>query len=83
MEVQRAKVFKHGGSQAVRLPADFRFDSDEVYVSRDPFTGDVILSKKPRSWKEFFALREEAEVPRDFMADRGDDAPQSRKLFES
>lgn len=83
MDVQRAKIFKHGGSQAVRLPADFRFDSDEVYVSRDPFTGDVILSRKPRSWKEFFALRAGAEVPSDFMADRGDDAPQTRKLFGS
>ncbi len=81
MDGQRAKLFKHGGPQAVRLPADLRFDCDEVYVSRDPFTGDVILSKKPRSWKEFFALRDSAEVLADFMADRGDDAPQSRKLF--
>ena len=81
MNVQRARIFKHGGSQAVRLPADFRFDSDEVYVSRDPFTGDVILSKKLRSWKEFFALRAAADVPSDFMVDRGDEVAQSRKLF--
>lgn len=30
--MQTAKIFKHGGSQAVRLPAEFRFDEKEVYV---------------------------------------------------
>jgi antitoxin VapB len=29
-----AKVFKHGNSQAVRLPKEFRFASDEVQVKR-------------------------------------------------
>ena len=29
-----AKVFMHGGSQAVRLPKEFRFDSREVRVSK-------------------------------------------------
>lgn len=82
MEAKRDKVFKHGGSQAVRLPVEFRFDGDEVYLSRDPFAGDIVLSKKPRSWREFFALREEAKVLEDFMTERGDDIPQSRKLFE-
>lgn len=81
MATLRAKVFKHGGSQAVRLPAEFRFDTEEVYVSRDPFTGDVILSSKPGSWKEFFALRESADIPDDYMADRQDAPPQPRSLF--
>ena len=30
----RAKVFKTGGSQAVRLPKEFRFEGDEVEISR-------------------------------------------------
>ena len=67
-----AKLFTNGGSQAVRLPAEFRFDGDEVYVRKDSRTGDVILSKKPRlTWEEYFALCE-AEGPIDdsFMADR-------------
>jgi antitoxin VapB len=35
-----AKVFKHGNSQAVRLPKAFRVDDDEVEVSR---VGRVII----------------------------------------
>jgi antitoxin VapB len=55
-----AKVFSNGGSQAVRLPAEFRFDADQVYVQRDERTGDVILSTRPRkSWGEFMALRQQ------------------------
>ena len=37
-----AKLFTHGGSQAVRLPKEFRFDGTEVFVRR---VGDeVVLS---------------------------------------
>jgi virulence-associated protein VagC len=31
---RRAKLFKNGRSQAVRLPVDFRFEGSEVRVSR-------------------------------------------------
>jgi antitoxin VapB len=67
-----AKVFNNGGSQAVRLPAEFRFDSDQVYVRRDERTGDVILSTHPRSsWTEFMARRKElGPLPEDFLDDR-------------
>ena len=44
---QKAKVFTNGRSQAVRLPAAFRFDTKEVFIDRNPRTGDVILSRKP------------------------------------
>lgn len=44
-----------GRSQAVRLPAEFRFDTDEVYIRRNPDTGDVVLSRRPGDWQEFFA----------------------------
>ena len=52
-----AKVFKNGRSQAVRLPAEFRFTTAEVYIRRDATTGDVILSQQPppRTWAEVFA----------------------------
>ncbi len=55
--VKVAKLFRNGGSQAVRLPAEFRFDGNEVYVRRDEATGDVILSSPGRktSWQELFA----------------------------
>jgi antitoxin VapB len=51
-----AKLFRNGRSQAVRLPANFRFEGSEVYVRRDPATGDVVLSRRPDSWQDFFAL---------------------------
>jgi antitoxin VapB len=73
MHTKTAKLFVNGGSQAVRLPAEFRFeDSDEVYVRRDAVTGDVILSAKPArgGWADFFSFRDEAPVPDDFMAER-------------
>lgn len=38
----RAKLFRHGGSQAVRLPRDFRFSGDEVSISRTQ-SGGVLL----------------------------------------
>ena len=67
-----AKLFTTGGSQAVRLPAEFRFDGDQVFVRRDERTGDVILSTRPRStWAEFMALRAElGPLPEDFLTDR-------------
>lgn len=49
--LQTAKVFVTGRSQAVRLPLEFRFDVSEVFIRRDPGTGDVVLSKKPSDWQ--------------------------------
>lgn len=48
---QIAKIFATGRSQAVRLPLEFRFDVAEVFIRRDPFTGDVVLSRKPTDWQ--------------------------------
>ena len=67
---QTAKLFINGRSQAVRLPANFRFDTKEVFVRRDADTGDVILSRKPNSWDSFFELLKTKAVPADFMLDR-------------
>ena len=63
-----AKLFKNGRSQAVRLPAEYRFASTEVYILRDPETGNVILSRKPTTWGGFFAALKDADVPADFLA---------------
>jgi len=76
-----AKLFRNGRSQAVRLPADYRFEGSEVYIRRDPATGDVILSRRPESWRDFFELVKTIDVPNDFLADRGDTPPQKRRLF--
>ncbi len=76
-----AKLFRNGRSQAVRLPADYRFPGSEVFVRRDPATGDVILSRRPDSWQDFFDLTATLEIPDDFLSQRRDLPPQKRKLF--
>lgn len=76
-----AKVFKTGRSQAVRLPAEFRFDTDQVYIRRDPTTGDVVLSRRPDNWSEFFARADAAGIPADFLEDRSDGPAQERNPF--
>lgn len=79
-----AKLFKNGASQAVRLPAEFRFAGDEVYVTQDSATGDVLLSKRPggKAWADFFALMETISVPDEFMAKRPMNAPSKpRNIF--
>lgn len=72
-----AKLFKNGRSQAVRLPKEFRFASEEVFIWKE---GDrIVLSQKPKSWHEFFE-----EVPLasdDFMNERADITPQGREDF--
>ena len=65
-----AKLFKNGQSQAVRLPKEYRFDGETVFIRRDKKTGDVILSSRPEKWDQFFALIENLDVPQDFLCDR-------------
>lgn len=60
-----AKLFTHGGSQAVRLPKEFRFAGGEVRIRKE---GDrVILEPVERDWDVFWAkmdqLAEEAGEP--------------------
>jgi len=76
-----AKLFRNGRSQAVRLPAEYRFEGAEVFVRRDPDNGDVILSRRPNSWQSFFDLVDSLDIPEDFLANRNDPPPQKRKLF--
>jgi antitoxin VapB len=64
---QVAKLFINGRSQAVRLPVAYRFDTKEVFIRQDAETGDVILSRKPAGWDEFFAALKGAEAPPDFL----------------
>lgn len=76
-----ARVFMNGRSQAVRLPAAYRFKGSEVLIEK---RGDaVILREKTESlgdaMRAFFAVHEPA--PKDYLADRNDAPPQDRKLF--
>jgi antitoxin VapB len=84
MPQSTAKLFATGGSQAVRLPAEFRFEEvSEVYIRRDESTGDVILSThSPVDWRSFMNLREQlGGTPEDSSAER-DQVEQQRDPFE-
>jgi len=71
-----AKVFMTNRSQAVRLPKEFQFDTDEVLIRK--VGDDVILSPCPRDWKTYLAS---APVASDaFMADVDDLSVQERDL---
>jgi len=66
--MQSAKIFMNGRSQALRLPAEFRFERDEVVIRRDAVAGDVILSSRNRKFEDWRKLRDRliAEAPAEF-----------------
>jgi antitoxin VapB len=74
--MSRAKVFKSGNSQAVRLPKEFRFNVKEVEILR---RGDEIVLREPRrTLARAFELL--TSMPEDFFADgRKDEPPQERE----
>ena len=69
MEV--AKVFSSGGSQAVRLPMNCRFDQDEVLVNR--IGSVVILMPKNDPWAPMMQSLDM--FTEDFLADGIEDLP--------
>jgi antitoxin VapB len=63
-------------SQAVRLPKEFQFATDEVVIRK--VGDDVVLSPRPRDWKSYL---ESAPVASDaFMTDVQDLPIQEREL---
>jgi antitoxin VapB len=74
--MSKARIFKSGNSQAVRLPKEFRFDVKEVEIFR---RGDEIILRKPkRNLRRALALLQS--LPDDFMAEgRQDSPPQERE----
>ena len=76
--VETAKVFTNGGSQAVRLPKNFRFDTDEVDVNR--IGKIVILVPKENRWAGL--LQSLDMFTDDFMKDgRGDLKTEEREAL--
>jgi antitoxin VapB len=75
MFVLKARVFKSGNSQAVRLPKRFRFATDEVEIFR---RGDeVVLRETPRTMARAFEII--ASLPEDALDLRDDRPPQERE----
>lgn len=77
----KAKLFKTGGSQAVRLPAEFRFEGDEVDIRRDAVTGDVVLSKSTASWDEYFTWVRKLRLPEDLLERRDQPKDEMRDVL--
>ncbi len=59
-----AKVFQNGRSQAIRLPKEFRVETDEVYLKRTS-AGFLVIPRDP--WELFFEGVQE--LSDGFMAD--------------
>lgn len=73
--MRTAKLFRNGQSQAVRLPKEFRFDGDEVYVKKQ---GDaVMLIPKKSAWDSLIGSLER--FTDDFMRERDQPAAQERE----
>ncbi len=48
-----AKIFMNNRSQAVRLPKEFQFNTEEVFIHKEG--SDVILSARPSDWSSYLA----------------------------
>jgi antitoxin VapB len=71
-------LWRSAAAQAVRLPAEFRFEGSEVDIRRDPVTGEVVLSKPTRSWDDYFDWARTLDLPDDFLEKR--DQPKDDRM---
>ncbi len=64
--MNRAKIFKNGDSQAIRLPKEFRFKGKEVYIRKEG--NSVIISSiddsVDRLWKVLGNLSDDFKIER-------------------
>jgi antitoxin VapB len=72
--MKSARLFINGGSQAVRLPKEYRFPGSDVYVKK--FEGLVILFAKDDPWASL--LNSLDHFSDDFMTDREQPPEQER-----
>jgi antitoxin VapB len=73
--VETARLFKNGQSQAVRLPKDFRFEGEKVFIKR--VGKAVVLIPYQDSWQTLFESLDQ--FSDDFMNEREQPAPQERE----
>jgi len=67
---RKAKVFMNNRSQAVRLPKDFQFNTQEVFIRKEG--NDVVLSPRPSDWSSYLT---EAPVASAAFMDGVEDLP--------
>ncbi len=76
--MEKAKIFRNGNSQAVRLPKAFRIPGNEVKIFKKG--NQVILEPLEMTWDSFFDSL--SEFPEDFMKDgRNQPGMQKREPF--
>jgi antitoxin VapB len=69
MKSLTTRVFNHRNGQAVRIPAEFRLDTDRVSISRNESGELVIHPLRPeRGVALLDALRAVGEADKDFVA---------------
>lgn len=73
--METAKLFQNGKSQAVRLPKEFRFGSDRVYIKR--VGNAVVLLPYKSSWDTL--LESLTHFSADFMHERTQPTTQERE----
>ncbi len=75
--MRTAKLFQNGQSQAVRLPREFRFNDDHVYIKKE---GNVVMLIPAKgSWQSLFNSL--SKFSDDFMAERKQPRAQSRETL--
>jgi antitoxin VapB len=72
---RKAKLFMNNRSQAVRLPKEFQFKTEEVFIRK--VGSDIILSPRPSDWSSYLV---EGPVASSTFMDEVEDLPvQERK----
>lgn len=75
--MKTAKVFQNGKSQAVRLPKEFRFDNNEVFIKK---SGNVVqLIPRSDSWNSLLGSLQK--FSSDFMSERTQPELEKREDF--
>lgn len=73
-----AKIFTNGRSQAIRLPKEYRFKDDEVYINKI----DDIVVIMPKNKKMASLMNSINKFTDDFMNKRNQPAVQERENFQ-
>lgn len=72
-----AKIFVNGRSQAVRLPKEYRFDENDVFIKK--IDDVVMLIPRNKLWKTF--RNSFSKFSDDLLLERDNGTPQKRDIL--
>ena len=82
MRIETTKVFKTGGSQAVRIPQSMRFPEGVEEINIISTDGRLTLLEKEKSLIDFFEKYKDVPAPDpDFMKEREDEPVDFKDVF--